>query len=98
MMVATGAVSFEKHFEQVDDPRVIERTAHSLHSILFIAVTATIAGADGPEDMAKFAERKKEWLEQFVDLKQGVPSHDTIGRVLGIINPQQFQDAFLRLD
>jgi predicted transposase YbfD/YdcC len=66
-----------------------------LHSILFIAVTATIAGADGPEDMAKFARRKKAWLEQFVGLQRGVPSHDTIGRVLGIIKPQQFQNAFL---
>jgi len=96
MMATTGVVSFEEHFEHVEDPRVLGRSTHSLHAILFIAVTATIAGADGPEDMAKFAKRKKKWLEQFVDLERGVPSHDTMGRVLGIIKPQQFQDAFLR--
>jgi predicted transposase YbfD/YdcC len=45
--------------------------------------------------MAKFAERKKEWLKQFVDLSNGLPSHDTIGRVLGLTKPKQFQDAFL---
>jgi predicted transposase YbfD/YdcC len=66
-----------------------------LHSILFIAVSGTIAGADGPEDMEKFAEHKQEWLDQFIDLSRGIPSHDTIGRVLGLIKPKQFQDAFL---
>lgn len=95
MVVADGVVSFQEQFEQVVDPRVVGRTTHSLHSILFIAVTATIAGADGPEDMAKFAEHKRDWLERFIDLSRGIPSHDTIGRVLSLIKPQQFQDAFL---
>jgi predicted transposase YbfD/YdcC len=95
MMVSDGVVSFEEHFEPVEDPRVVGRCTHSLHAILFIAVTATVAGADGPDDMEKFAKRKRDWLERFIDLSHGVPSHDTLGRVLGIIKPKQFQDAFL---
>jgi len=95
-MVAEGVVSFEEHFKLVDDPRVVPRCTHSLHSVLFIAVTATIAGADGPEDMEKFAVRKRDWLERFIDLSRGVPSHDTLGRVLGMIKPKQFQNAFLK--
>ena len=95
MMVSDAVVSFEQCFEQVEDPRVVGRTTHSLHTILFVAVTATIAGADGPEDMEKFANRKQDWLERFVDLCGGVPSHDTFGRVLGLIKPKQFQEAFL---
>ena len=94
-MVSSALLSFEECFQVVDDPRVLPRCTHSLHTILFVAVAATIAGADGPEDMEKFADRKRDWLEQFVDLSDGVPSHDTIGRVLGIIKPRQFQDAFL---
>jgi predicted transposase YbfD/YdcC len=94
-MVTDSTVSFEDCFEKVDEPRVLGRTTHSLQSILFIVVAATIAGADGPEDMAKFAKRKRDWLERFIDLSRGVPSHDTIGRVLGLIKPKQFQDAFL---
>ena len=90
-----GLELFHEHFQQVDDPRVVPRTKHPLHSILFIAVAATIAGADGPEDMAVFAEHKQDWLKHFIDLQNGVPSHDTIGRVLGLIKPRQFQDAFL---
>ncbi len=95
MRNVAGAVSFEKQFEQVEDPRVVGRCTHSRHTILFIAVTAMIAGANGPEDMQRFADRKKEWLQRFVDLSRGIPSHDTIGRVLGMIKPKQFQDAFL---
>jgi predicted transposase YbfD/YdcC len=94
-MVSSALLSFEECFQVIDDPRVLPRCTHSLHTILFVAVAATIAGADGPEDMEKFADRKRDWLEQFVDLSDGVPSHDTIGRVLGIIKPRQFQDAFL---
>jgi len=94
-MVADTLLSFEKCFELVEDPRVVARSTYSLHTILFIAVTATIAGADGPEDMAKFAKRKRDWLKRFVGLSSGEPSHDTIGRVLAIIKPKQFQDAFL---
>ncbi len=81
--------------KRIEDPRMLGRTSHSLHSILFIAVAATIAGADGPNDMEKFAEHKQDWLRRFIDLNGGVPSHDTIGRVLGLIKPKQFQDAFL---
>lgn len=94
-MVSDALLSFEDYFQAVDDPRVVPRCTHSLHTILFVAVAATVAGADGPEDMAKFAKRKAEWLKQFVDLSGGVPSHDTFGRVLGAIQPKQFQDAFL---
>jgi len=94
-MASRSVVSFQDCFEHVEDPRVVGRTTHPLHTILFIVVAGTIAGADGPEDMEKFAQRKKDWLKSFVDLNCGVPSHDTIGRVLGLIKPRQFQDAFL---
>ena len=94
-MILDAIVSFEECFDQVEDPRVLGRTTHSMHTILFITVAATISGADGPEDMEKFAKRKRRWLEQFVDVSRGLPSHDTIGRVLAMIKPKQFQDAFL---
>ena len=87
-MVSDAMLSFEECFQAIDDPRIVPRCTHSLHSILFVAVAATIAGADGPEDMAKFAKRKNQWLKRFVDLTDGVPSHDTIGRVLGVIQPK----------
>lgn len=95
-MVSDALLSFKDCFQAVNDPRVVPRCTHTLHTILFIAVASTIAGADGPEDMAKFAKRKARWLKRFIDLEEGVPSHDTMGRVLGAIQPKQFQEAFLR--
>lgn len=95
-MALDSLVSFEDCFGEVTDPRLLARTRHSLHSVLFIAVAATICGADGPEDMEKFATRKRGWLERFVDLSNGVPSHDTMGRVLGMILPEEFREAFLK--
>ena len=87
-MISDALLSFEESFQAIDDPRVVPRCTHSLHTLLFIAVASTIAGADGPEDMAKFAKRKAQWLKRFVDLEDGVPSHDTLGRVLSAIQPR----------
>ena len=94
--MSLGLLSFETCFEEVEDPRVQGRTTYPLHTILFIAMAATVCGADGPEDMEEFARSKRAWLKQFIDLSHGIPSHDTLGRVLGMIKPKQFQDAFLR--
>jgi len=86
---------FEEHFESVDDPRVEGRCRHPLHTIMFLAVAATIAGADGPEEIAEFGRQQRAWLGRFVNIDNGIPSHDTIGRVLSLIKPAQFQKAFL---
>jgi predicted transposase YbfD/YdcC len=63
--------------------------------ILFLAVCATIAGADGPSDIADFGRQQIQWLRKFIVLANGIPSHDTIGRVFSLIKPLQFQQAFL---
>lgn len=86
---------FVEYFETVDDPRVEGRCDHPLHTILFLSVAATIAGADGPADIAEFGRQQREWLKQFANVDNGIPSHDTIGRVLSLIKPDQFQQALL---
>ena len=95
MTAAIRSVDFRPHFAHVEDPRFDRTKDHSLMDILFIAVAATIAGADGPTDIAEFAKQQLAWCRKFVPLKNGVPSHDTIGRVLSLIKPDQFQTAFL---
>jgi predicted transposase YbfD/YdcC len=95
MSVAMRTSDCRSHFESVEDPRVDRTKDHQLIDILFICVAATVAGADGPTDIEEFARVKLAWCRKFVPLKNGVPSHDTIGRVLAIIKPEQFQKAFL---
>jgi predicted transposase YbfD/YdcC len=67
-----------------------------LVDILFICVAATIAGCDGPTEIVDFATQKVAWFRKFIRLENGVPSHDTIGRVVSLIKPDQFQKAFVQ--
>ncbi|TWU46798.1 Transposase DDE domain protein [Rubripirellula reticaptiva] len=86
---------FHDCFDQVDAPRVSGRTIHPLSSILFLVVAATIADADGPEEIECFGNERLDGLGRFADFPEGIPSHDTIGRVLSLIKPDQFQQALL---
>jgi predicted transposase YbfD/YdcC len=95
MTVAAPSLDFRSHFACVDDPRIDRTKYHALMDILFISVAATMAGADGPTDIEEFTKQQLAWCRKFVPLKHGVPSHDTIGRVLAAIKPDQFQKAFL---
>ena len=95
MAATIRSFDFRPHFSDVEDPRINRTKDHQLMDILFICVAATIAGADGPTDIAAFAKEQLGWCRKFVPLKNGVPSHDTIGRVLSLIKPDQFQTAFL---
>ena len=86
--------SFLGHFDGVDDPRTRE-SPHPIYELLFLAVCATIAGADGPSDIADFGVQQELWLRKHIELPNGIPSHDTIGRLFSLIKPRQFQEAFL---
>ena len=94
-MACTLTRSFHQHFTVVDDPRIDRSKCHLMLDILFLAVCATIAGADGPSDIADFGRQQIQWLRKFIALPNGIPSHDTIGRVFSLIKPEQFQQAFL---
>lgn len=94
-MAVDQLASFGSCFEIVSDPRVQGRSYHPLNSVLFVVVAAVISGADGPAEIEDFGKERQDWLEQFIELPCGVPSHDTIGRILSIIKPAQFQKALL---
>ena len=94
-MTATLSLDFASQFSEVEDPRIDRSKVHQLIDILFISVAGTIAGCDGPSDIAEFAQTQLSWCRRFVALKNGVPAHDTIGRVLSLIKPPEFQNAFV---
>src|SRR5207244_9413536 len=85
---------FLTHFASLPDPRVERTRAHDLLDLLSIAVAAVVAGADGWVDVAKFGTAKREWLQTFLRLPNGIPSHDTFGRVFAKIDPEQFRACF----
>jgi hypothetical protein len=90
------AESILAEFSSLDDPRSQVNRKHSLGDIIVISIMAVIAGADGPQAIGIWAMSNKDWLSERLDLVGGIPSHDTIGRVLLALNPSLFQQCFER--
>ncbi len=77
-------------FADLEDPRVAGRCTHSLMDILAITLLAVSCGADDWTDIEEFACSRHDWLQTFLELPGGIPSHDTFGRVLSLLERQQF--------
>ena len=86
---------FKKAFRRLPDPRA-DNARHELLEVLFIALAATLCGAEGPSDMATFGQSKEGLLRLVLQLQHGVPSHDTFSRVFRLLDPQAFEAAFRR--
>jgi predicted transposase YbfD/YdcC len=84
-----------KHFSNMTDPRVDRSKRHLLIDIIVIGICAVICGADTWTGMEEYGRSKYEWLKGFLDLPEGIPSHDTFGRVFRLLGPKEFQESFL---
>ncbi len=88
-------ITIADHFAQMSDPRIDRTKRHKLIDILTIAICAVICGADSWVAIETYGCAKSEWLKTFLELANGIPSHDTFARVFAQINPQEFQECFL---
>jgi len=84
-----------EHFSALTDPRIYLKTRHKLIDIVVITVCGVICGADNWTEIADYGRAKQEWLKGFLDLPNGIPSHDTFGRVFSVLSPEEFQRCFL---
>lgn len=94
--MSENEVSLIAHFRNIQDPRVQGRCDHQLIDIIVIAVCAVIAGAETWVDVENFGKAKHDWLAQFLELPNGIPSHDTFGRFFAVLDAQAFQTSFMR--
>jgi predicted transposase YbfD/YdcC len=93
---STPSAAFPHHFATLEDPRIERCQRHALVDILFLAVCAVLSGANDFVAMEKFGHAKRAWLQKFVALPNGIPSHDTIGRVFSLLDSEHFIHCFLR--
>ena len=95
-MLETVTATITACFDELEDPRVERTKSHQLLDIITIAICGVICGADGWTGIERFGKAKLAWLETFLDLPEGIPSHDTFGRVFARLDPETFQHGFLR--
>lgn len=88
--------SILEYFASVTDPRVERSQRHPLASVLVLSLCAVVCGADSFVAIEHFGKARASWLKTFLDLPNGIPSHDTIGRIFAMLDPQALEEAFRR--
>jgi predicted transposase YbfD/YdcC len=82
------------YFLSITDPRIERSKAHKLIDIIMVSICGVIAGCDAWTEIEDFGRDREDWLKTFLELPNGIPSHDTFGRVFSLIDPKQFQASF----
>ena len=93
--MATSAIALSRYLRRVKDPRINRCKRHLLSDIITIAVCAVIGGADKWIDIAAFGRRRQDWFATFLELPNGIPSHDTWERVFDRLDPMALQQALV---
>ena len=82
-----------KYFSELRDPRIERNREHLLEEILPMGIAAVLSGAESWNDIANYGDDKREWLQTFLTLPGGIPSHDTFNRVFRRLTLRRWNDA-----
>jgi len=80
-------------FRALSDPRQQSKVEHRLADMIAIALCAAICGVDSWADVERFAVMKEDWFRRFLKLENGIPSHDTLGRVFARLDTEEFYEC-----
>lgn len=92
--MAASSLAIQTYFRNLKDPRRCPR--HLLIDVIVIAICAVLCGAQDWQQMVTFGQQRREWLQRFLALPNGIPCHDTFERVFDRLNPRAFTAAFQR--
>ena len=95
-METEGKLRLADVFGSIRDPRQRKKARHDLVEVLVVAINGVLAGADTFVEIEAWANDKLDWFRQHLKLEHGTPSHDTLGRLFGLICPNEFEAAFRR--
>ncbi len=90
-----SGIPFLNHFSQIEDPRISRKKLYPLAEIFLVTLCGTICGADSWRDLETFGNKKLNFLRQFLPFENGIPSHDTFGRIFSILDPKKFGECFI---
>ena len=93
-MTCIETPSIIHHFSSIQDPRVNRQKRHQLQDVFFITLCAVICGADNWVAIEEFGKAKEEWFTELLELKYGIPSHDTFGDIFAVIDTDEFSECF----
>ncbi len=82
-----------RFFRSIQDPRAAN-ASHSMSDVLSVAILAVLCGSEGWADVETWGRANIEWLNTFLELPHGIPSHDTFDRVFGLLDPLAFEKCF----
>ena len=94
MAEATRPGPIVKYFGDLEDPRIERAKGHDLLDTIAITLCVVVCGADNWVEIEEFGKAKRDWFAGFLKLPNGIPSHDTFGRVFGLLEPERFAECF----
>jgi len=95
-MKGKKSANITDYFKTIEDPRMERNKLHNLWDILVITICAVVCGCETWEDIEMYGKEKEGWLRRFLQLPNGIPSHDTIRRVFIRLNPEELAASFTR--
>ena len=86
------------HFSTLVDPRIERTKRHSMTDLLVISICGFVCGIDNWVELEEFGEIREDWFRTFLDLPNGIPSHDTFGRFFAAMDPEAFSALLHAVD